>query len=171
MCRRMHGEWKGLTGLTEVEVQTRRMHALVTDANDLIPANIANSAMNYIRTQCVADYEIVRSFDLHKAVVRVLLCSDLETRGARVEVRAVHAFVAVSLDPRVAKVAFGLVNDWRGSPYNHRLHRLYRRRGTRGADLVVIRKDGVHNHFTRAVDLEELMSRTMRSEQTGLCDA
>jgi len=80
----------------------------------------------------------------------MLLISDSEARGTRVEVRAVQAFVAITPDPRVAEVASCIVNV--------KFWRRHDRRdwsGLWGWNIVVM--NDVHNNLPRLSKLNELV--------------
>jgi hypothetical protein len=54
-------------------------------------------------------HQILLLCDLDKAMTRVLILCDAKARRARIEIRTVQAFVTITLNPRVAKVAGSIV--------------------------------------------------------------
>jgi hypothetical protein len=95
---------------TQVEVWAVRVHAFVAGAIDGLLASVTRGVMPNVVRQSIADHKVTSVADLNKSVLRVLFMCDAEARITSIEIRAVHAFITVAADPRVAEVTSGVMN-------------------------------------------------------------
>jgi hypothetical protein len=151
----------GFTFLAQIVIGAD--HTLITDADYLLLAAVATGGM--MLTAVMPDDKSLRVCDLDE-VVWVLLGCDCKACPARIVVRAVQAFVSITVNMRVAHVTDGVVQDglWFGL-WNWRS----RRRGLTGYPFAFAAEDGVNDDATRLLDFKELMGHGMAT--SPVCDA
>lgn len=96
---------EGFAILAQVEIRTARVHALITDATNGLPATITRRIMSNCLGRSIAHHEVARLAHPHKAMIGMLLSSNLEAVSACIKIWTIHAFEAIADNGRVAHVA------------------------------------------------------------------
>lgn len=101
----MDRDREGFAILAQVEIRTARVHALITDTTNGLPARITCRIMSSCVSHSIPYHEVARLAHPHKAVMGMLLSSNLEAVGTGIKIWTIDTFEAIADNTRVAHVA------------------------------------------------------------------